>query len=197
MKGRGYCLLILLAVFWSGMVMGADAASPATAYRLRPGDKITIDEHMPPRWGRAFDKQDVVITKDGTVQLAGLGQPMKLTGLTLAEAAKAVDAAYRDGKVFVILSVSISIKDYAPRRVKVLGQVLYPGAVEIPKDKPLTAIKAISQVGGLTPKSSRILTLTRTLPDGKTTSQPIDFVDAQTDPSKDLPLQDGDILTAF
>ena len=112
-------------------------------------------------------------------------------------AAKAVDTAYREGKVFVILSVSVSIKDYAPRRVSVLGHVLYPGAVEIEKDKPLTAVKAIAQVGGLTRSASRNLTLTRTLPDGKTTSQTIDFVDAQTDPSKDLPLQDGDTLTAI
>ncbi len=172
---------------------GHDAASSfqINDYKLRPTDVINVTV-----------ADDTTATKDyrvsvkGEVTLVYLNDhPLKLSGLTLKEAADLIRGTYVGEKIYNRPSITVDVREFSVRTVNIIGQVAKPGQVPIPAQKELTLVTAIAAAGGPTERAATEVTITRVLPDGKT--QTLDHVDlkgAVLDASKDIPIQEGDTI---
>lgn len=132
-------VLCLLMTFLSSA--GAQAQ---TDHRLAPGDTIVV---------KVYQEQDLdntaVLGKDGSISLH-LAGAINLAGMTTAEAAKAIEAAYRDRKFLVKPSVTVAIGAILKKRFSVQGQVTKPGPYFFPDGERVTLLQAIGFAGGYT-----------------------------------------------
>lgn len=168
----------------------AHAASlSAQIYHLHPTDKIHIEVTDDDR-----AKRDLSVAMDGTVRLAYLDEPLKISGLTVNQAIDLIQKAYVDQKIFVKPQVSLEVVVYADRRISVNGQVNRPGWVNIPPEETMTLVSAVSAAGGPTRITDPDVTITRTLANGKTKIIHVNLKSAMEDPSKDVPIEDGDSI---
>jgi polysaccharide export outer membrane protein len=175
-----------------GTSLDAGASYQTDNYKLRPTDVINVNVVDDPN-----ATHDYRINVDGTVQLVYLDavSPLKLAGLTIADAKKAITKAYVDNKIFIRPSITIDVKEFSTRRINVNGQVGKPGPIYIPAEKDMTLVEAITEAGGPTDKAAATVNITRILPDGKTTTlQDVDLYGAMKDAKKDVPLQEGDTI---
>ncbi len=163
--------------------------TPAKTYRLRNTDVISVDIVDDARASREYK-----LGLDGTVKPIYLSQPVKLAGLSVAEAEAALSAAYVQEKIFTKPQIALTIKEYAPRQIYFLGEVNHPGAIPIPPENELSLVAAFSLAGGNTPRAKRTCTITRLLPDGKSTELKMDLRAAVEDAKKDIMLEDGDTV---
>jgi polysaccharide biosynthesis/export protein len=102
----------------AGASANGDAPDISTDYKLSPGDRLTIVVYDQPQLSGEF------IVDGGGGVLLPLAGPVKLSGLTLAEAEKQVRDRFADG-VLVQPGVSVRIKEYRP--IFVTGNVRKPG----------------------------------------------------------------------
>src|SRR5690606_33028081 len=125
------------------------------------------------------------IASDGTVDLPYL-HTMKVAGLEPQEVARLIRQRLIEGQILTDPAVVVSVKEYATKRVTLLGEVKKPGS--FPLTPGLTLIQAVSQAGGLTPIANRDqVRLTRASRTGQTTTVVID-VDAITEGrAQDIP----------
>jgi polysaccharide export outer membrane protein len=130
-------------------------------YRLTIADRVRIVVFGEP------DLSTIArIDARGNVNLFLVGD-VRVSGSTINDAQKTIEAAYRDGRFLRNPQVTVSVEDYAPRVVTVDGQVKSPGPVPLPTESTLTVYQAIIRAGGFTDiaKGSAV-TVTRVLPDG-------------------------------
>ena len=133
-------------------------------YRIRPGDKIAV---------RVF-QEDLDLTPTvngrGIVNLS-LIQEIRVAGMTVNEAERAIENAYRDGRFLRNPQVSINVEGYAPREVNIGGQVKAPGRYPVPPEVTMTLLELVSKAGGFTDTAKgTAVRVTRILPDGSTTN---------------------------
>jgi polysaccharide biosynthesis/export protein len=101
----------------------------------------------------------------GFINLKFLGE-VNVYGLTLSEAQKKIEAAYRDGYLRNP-QVTITIEDYAPRPVTITGQVKAPSRYPMPPESPMTVADLVSAAGGFTSSAKGTeVKVTRVYPDG-------------------------------
>jgi protein involved in polysaccharide export with SLBB domain len=168
----------------------AAAAYQTNNYKLRPTDVITVDIADDDK-----ASHDYRISVDGTTLVTYLTKPLKLAGLTVDGAVAVVGQAYMDAKIFAKPQITITVKEFSPRRINVLGAVGKPGPIYIPAQKDLTLVGAITEAGGPTPNAATTVNITRILPDGTTTVlKNVDLLGAVKDARKDIPLQEGDTI---
>ena len=126
----------------------ADAAANQNSYRLRARDFIRI---------LVINEPDTQIERrinaDGTVDIPFLKKLVPVAGLTLTQAQ--VELANQFRLFFKKPQVTISIVQYAERRVYVSGYVGRPGPVSIPPEETLTLGRALSMAGGVLPRGNR------------------------------------------
>ncbi len=147
-----------------GAAPGGDVADkPEYVYRLTITDRIRVS---------IFQEDDLAtitrIDARGNVNLKLLGD-VHVSGLTVAEAQRTIEQAYRDGRYLRNPQVTISIEDYAPREVSISGQVKAPGRYLLPIESTFSIVELVTKAGGLTDiaKGSSVI-VTRTTPDGTT-----------------------------
>ena len=91
--------------------------------------------------------------------------------------------------------VNVLVTSFSPKFVRVLGHVGNPGMVDIPPDKVLTLIDAITQCRGVSRLGDdRKLMITRTDSDGKTQAFEVNFRKIKRGEAKDYTLEEGDII---
>lgn len=135
----------------------------------------------------------------GRINLQLIGE-IQIGGLTVSEAQKTIEAAYRDGRFLRNPQVTISVEEYAPREVSIQGQVRSPARYTLPIESTLSVVDLVTKAGGITDigKGSAV-TITRTLPDGTKKVFTVD-VDSlikgrgKTTEQQDILLQAGDIV---
>jgi len=134
--------------------------------------------------------EEYQVASDGTVDLPYV-QRLKVGGLEPQEVARLVREKLIEKKILTDPSVVVSIKEYATKRVTILGQVQKPGS--FPLAPGLTLIQAISLAGGLTSiANTDRVNLTRKNKNGSARTVVLS-VEAITDGrSPDIPLQGGD-----
>jgi polysaccharide export outer membrane protein len=126
---------------------------------LGPGDSVTLS---------VFGQPDMATTgfvaDDGTltVPLAG---PIKVDGLSPADAARRIEKALRDGKYLVDPHVTISAVVSRSQRVSVIGEVKSPGRYVVESNIPIFDL--LAEAGGVTETASDTVFLIRTDKDGK------------------------------
>jgi len=169
---RPACCLLLcgLAAGFVPARAADEAAKPAAVtkqavtYTLTNTDKLSISVFQE-------DDMNVIANVDarGYVNLKLVGN-VRVYGLSVAEAQKAIEDAYKDGRFLRNPQVTINIEYYAPREVTVYGMVREPKRVLLPPESSLNLVDLIGKVGGFTDTAKgTAVTVTRITPDGKTT----------------------------
>jgi protein involved in polysaccharide export with SLBB domain len=160
-------------------------APPAEGTSMGPGDvfrmQIVGEKDLP---------EEYQVASDGTVDLPYV-QRLKVGGLEPQEVARLVREKLMEKKILTDPNVVVSIKEYATKRVTVLGQVQKPGSFALTPG--LTLIQALSLAGGLNAiANSDRVNLTRKNRNGSARTVVLS-VEAITDGrSPDVPLQGGD-----
>lgn len=164
-----------------GMIVGEN-------YVLKPSDVIALEVYQEPDL-----KKDVRIEADGTITLALIGK-VKVGQMTVGEAQSLITDLY-DRDFLVEPQVNVLVTSFSPKFVRVLGHVGNPGMVDIPPDKVLTLIDAITQCRGVSRLGDdRKLMITRTDSDGKTQAFEVNFRKIKRGEAKDYTLEEGDII---
>jgi polysaccharide export outer membrane protein len=133
------CILPLLKAAES-----SDSAS-TSGYKLFPRDLIAMS---------ILGEPDMTIERridgDGRVSLPLIGS-VSLRGLSTTEAENKIRQVYIERQIYIRPQVSLSVKEYYPREVFVLGQVRTPGKITLPIEaSSISIVEAISKAGGFT-----------------------------------------------
>lgn len=132
--------LALLPVLFLSMPMGDVFADGGTAaYRLRPGDSVSISV-----WREEALNKEVRVLPDGSITYPLVGR-VEVEGLSSIEVERKVAAGL--GKYVSDPVVSVVITGIEGNRVHVLGKVLKSGP--IPMTGPTNVMQALSAAGGL------------------------------------------------
>jgi polysaccharide export outer membrane protein len=101
----------------------------------------------------------VPIKPDGTIDLPYIGEVL-VAGKTVNEAKRLLDARYAEEDLAEV-EVTVQTLEFAPKRIYVMGEVLWPGGFE--SVAPITLLQALIHRGGPTPRSlrSKIMLLRR------------------------------------
>lgn len=140
------------------------------------------------------------VDSEGCINLP-LVDRVKVRGLALEEAQRAVEDAYVKARILRKPKVTINVEEYAPREVSIHGAVRTPGRYPLPIEATLSVHDLVTKAGGLrdTAKGNDV-TVTRVAPDGKKTvfHVDVDSLIKGKSPSvpdrQDRPLEPGDIV---
>jgi polysaccharide export outer membrane protein len=165
---------------WAGFAPSAASAAddlppvnpsekPNFIYRLTVTDRIRIT---------IFQEDDLTeiarVDARGNVNLKLVGD-LHVAGLTISEAQKAIEDAYRDGRYLRNPQANVSVEDYAPREVSIQGQVKAPGRYLLPVESTFSILDLVTKAGGLTDiAKATAVVITRIGPDGKKTTFTVD-----------------------
>ena len=158
------------------------------SYVLQPGDLVDIQVYMEDDMNRLLR-----LSGNGTITFPLVGN-IKLSGLTLEQAEKRL--AERLTSYIKQPQVSMLVKEYGNKTVYVLGQVSKPSSIEIPPEKPLTVLEAITSVGGFTDIANTSKVRILRIEDGKQKTIDVDVsqITKQGNKSMDIALQPGDVV---
>jgi polysaccharide export outer membrane protein len=171
------------------------AEEKMASYTLTATDRLRIAVYQ------EDDLSSIVrIDANGDVNLLLVGE-VKVAGLTVREAQKSIEDAYRDGRFLRNPQVIITVEEYAPREVSIGGEVRSPGRYPLPIESTMTVVDLVTKAGGLTDIArGSAVTITHITPDGKkiTTTVDVDSIikgkaQAKADDTT-LQLQPGDII---
>ena len=151
---------------------------------IGPGDLLAINVFNIPEL-----TQTVRVSDTGDAVLSLIGN-MHLAGMTVSEAATALENEYRNRNMLVDPHVSILVTEYATEGVSVLGEVTRPGVY--PLLGPHTLMDIISAAGGLTPSAGGTLTIRRR--SGAEQMVELNANDPQKALAQDVELQPSDMV---
>ena len=170
-RRSGIFSLAALLVTWFALGLGslqaqqANQGAPdqrkALVYRLATNDSIRVGVFQEP-------DLDIIgrVDMKGTINLPLLG-PIKVVGLTIAEAQLAVETAYRDGRFLRNPQVTITVEVYSPREVSIQGQIKSPGRYVLPIEQTMTVLELVTKANGFTDTAKgTAVSVTRINPDG-------------------------------
>jgi polysaccharide export outer membrane protein len=191
--------LAAIVALWAGPpalraeAPGSEGKIPS--YTLTATDRLRIAVYQ------EDDLSSIVrIDAKGDVNLLLVGE-VRIAGLTVREAQKVIEDAYRDGRFLRNPQVIITVEEYAPREVSIGGQVHSPGRYPLPIESTMTVIDLVTKAGGLTDIArGGAVTITHITPDGKkiTTTVDVDSIlkgKAQAKANDTtIQLQPGDIV---
>ncbi len=158
------------------------------AYVLQPGDLVDIQVYMEDNMNRVLR-----LNGNGSLTFPLVGN-IKLAGLTLEQAEQRLA-----GRLMAYIKnpqVSMLVKEYGNKTVYVLGQVSKPAAIQIPPEKQMTVLEAITSVGGFTDIANTSKVRVLRVTNGKQKSIDVDVtqITKQGNKSMDIALQPGDVV---
>ena len=155
--------------------LSARTAPPGLAtrdpsYRLGIGDAIACSIQQEPEL-----TSNALIDQNGVMHLTGAGYA-ELAGLTLRDAARVIEALYRERRSLKAPVVSLVVTAFGVREVTVFGEVRTPGALVFPRDlTSMDIVEVITRAGGFTVRAkSNAVTVIRRAADGKETREVVD-----------------------
>ena len=160
----------------------------AGSYRLQPGDLLEIQVFMEDDMLRTLR-----ISGEGSVTFPLVGN-VQVAGYTVSEAEDRLAHALKT--YLKNPQVSILIKEYGNQTVYVLGQVTKPAAIELPPEKSLTGLEAITSVGGFTDVAATSKVRVLRMENGvqKTLDVDVTQITKQGNKALDILLQPGDVV---
>jgi polysaccharide biosynthesis/export protein len=121
--------------------------------QLGPGDSVAIQVY-----GQPDMNATVYVADDGTIPVPLVGA-VQISGLSPAEAAHKIEAAFRDGKFLVDPHVTITVTQSRSQRISVLGEVGTPGRYSIESNE--TIFDVLAQAGGAKETAADVVFLLR------------------------------------
>lgn len=160
----------------------------SSSYTLQPGDLVEIKVFMEDDMDRTLR-----ISSGGSITYPLVGN-IQIAGYTIEQAENRMNDALRT--YFKNPQVSMLIKEYGNKNVYVLGQVAKPASIEIPPEKPLTVLEAITSAGGFTDVAAVSKVRVLRMEDGKQKTIDVDVtqITKQGNKSMDIALQPGDVV---
>lgn len=163
-------------------------------HTLQLGDRVRI---------AVYQEDDLLsnprIDARSRVNLPLVGEVV-IGGLTLAQAQKVIEDAYKDGRFLRNPQVTITVEEYAPREVSIQGAIRNAGRYVLPVESTLTVVELVTKAGGFTDiAKGTAVTVTRLNADG---SKQVFTVDVDSlirgrrsaRANEDILLQPGDIV---
>jgi polysaccharide biosynthesis/export protein len=159
-------------------------------YKLRPMDVVKIQVFDEPVLDR-----ELRVSQDYTIVVPLIGV-VNVKDRTVRDTELLITKLYKQDYL-VNPQINLTVLEYSPRVVNVLGAVNSPGSVLIPPEKDLTLLDVIARSGGFSRLANRSrISLTRTLPDGQTVNFTINADQLVAGNTVDrAPIQDGDIIS--
>jgi polysaccharide biosynthesis/export protein len=170
-------------------VSGAAASSaPAPDYRLGPGDSIKVTVYQNPDL-----TVETRVSESGSVNYPLVGA-VKLGGLSIGEAERAIAHALRTANILKQPQVNIMLQQVRGNLVSVLGQVQKPGRFAL-ETTNVRVSDMLAAAGGVTPAGDDVLILSGTR-EGKPFRKTIDIpaLFQNTRGENDIVLAPGDTL---
>ena len=136
-----YCRLLFffIACFFVANFVFAQSEE----YHIQPMDVLTISVH-----GQPDMTTKTRVTNDGYISFPLLGKVMA-GGQTVQNFESFLKAAL-EKSYLVSAQVLVFIEQYHPRKVSVVGEVMKPGKYDMPEEKDMTLLEAITLAGGFT-----------------------------------------------
>jgi len=196
--GRRSRLATTLALFFACLTLIAPSQaakndfkpeSRLATYKLRPMDLIKIQVYQEAELDR-----ELRVSQDQTIVVPLVGV-VNVKDRTIRETELLITKLY-ERDYLVNPQINITVIEYSPRTINVLGAVNSPGSVLIPPEKNITLLDAIARSGGFSRLANRNkVSLTRTQPDGQTVNFTINADQLVSgDTSNRAPVQDGDVI---
>jgi polysaccharide export outer membrane protein len=140
-----------------------DNSGNQKAYFIRSNDRLRIS---------VFQEDDLSavsrVDAKGTVNLPLVGE-IRVRGMTVSEAERTIETAYKDGRYLREPEVTVAVDEYAPREVSIQGQVKNPGRFPLPIESSMSVLDLVTKAGGFTDTAQgTAVRITRILPDGST-----------------------------
>ncbi len=138
--------LRLLIIAWLGVVClpWTGFAQISESYKLQPTDILVVDVVNEPQLGA----KEFRVTATGEISYPFIGAVKvvdRTTSEVQAELKRLLEADY-----LVNAQVIVQVKEFRKQLITVIGQVGRPGLVEIPAERKMTVLEAISVAGGVT-----------------------------------------------
>jgi len=159
-------------------------AHAAPMITLAPGDEVGIQVVRHDELGGKF-----TLGTEGSVNLLLIGS-VSLGGLTTEQARQRIESRLADGWLRRP-QVAVNITEFAKITITVTGHVKAGGAFTVARNKPITVSQAIGRAGGFDSRANPKAVLLQR----GTKVYDVNVKEIQQDPSKDIPLRDGDVLT--
>jgi len=157
-------------------------------YKIQPGDLIEITVFKETDMSRTAR-----ISGNGTITFPLAGN-LKLADLSVPEAESFL--AEKLSEFLIKPQVTVLIKEYGNKQIYVLGEVKKPGSIELPAERRLTVLEAITLAGGFTDLAAP--DRTKVLRGAGSTSQSIQVeisrITKQGDKSADIYLEPNDTV---
>ncbi len=138
----------LVSIFLAllGLLSAAENDTPETGrYRIFSRDMIRVAVQGEP--DLSVDRR---IDALGEIYVPLLGN-VKVAGLTPAEAQAAIAKRYVDEEIFIRPEVIVTVLEYSPKEIMVLGQVGRQGKLSMPAEAVnMPIVEAITSAGGFT-----------------------------------------------
>lgn len=168
---------------------GAKPVTVAVDYILQPLDLLRIVVFQEPDLER-----QVRISQEYTINLPLIGS-VDLQGKSVRQAEELIRARY-DADFLKNPQITITVMEYTPRTVQVLGAVNQPGAIAFTPEQQMTIMEAIARAGGQARIADiRRVRLTRQMAEGKTEIFTINLDDLMKGASTEKwPLLKGDVI---
>ena len=201
----GFVLAVALIV---PSVWGASSAASLRPPRTTASPKPTAAKQFPKPAAAPLDRkiapQDLLVitivgetglqtefrvSASGTIQFPFLGI-VKVAGLTPVEAKQRLEQLLAKD-YFVDPQVIVTVKEYRPTYVRVIGAVARPGLIPLPGEQKFDVLDAIAYAGGITRYARKSVKYTH---EGKTVTLDLEDLKKVTDPKKRIWVQPGDTI---
>lgn len=153
----------------------ADWTEAEPDYRFFPGDELDVAVGTAPELNRT-----VRVGPDGRITLALAPSTIMAADRSIPELQADIAAAY--AQTLIRPEAQITLRQAAPIRVYVGGEVRNPGEFEMPGD--IDALQAVLKAGGFTDSARRFeVVVIRRGPDGRPMMRTVDLLRAVNDPA--------------
>lgn len=186
---------LLLYVLLSPALLASEVAAPdkspdssAVDYTLQPLDLLRVVVFQEPDLER-----QVRISQEYAINLPLIGS-VDLSGKSVRQAEELIRSRY-DAEYLKNPQITITVLEYTPRTVQVLGAVNQPGAIAFTPEQQMTIMEALAKAGGQSRVADiRKVRLTRQT-SGKTEIFTINLDDLMKGSSTEQwPLIKGDVI---
>lgn len=124
-----------------------------SALRIESGDLLSVSVFDTPEFSNSYR---VDPAGNLTIPLCG---KVSVRGLTMPEAAKRLEAAFKDGQILTDPQVNVDVQQYAGQYVNVTGEVTTPGRIAL--IAPTSLGEILAEAGGETPMAGARIKIRR------------------------------------